>query len=95
MNEQKDYFEKCAALITAHLNNDAQVSVKDMTGTGDHLSFVIASQRFKGLLPLARHRLVMDALSEELKGALHAVKLKTLTPDQLENRPLEEFHDFI
>ena len=55
---------------------DSQVEVSDMTGTQDHLELSIKSPVFKGLSLLKQHQLVMDALQDELKGALHAVKIK-------------------
>ena len=35
-----------------------------------------------GKLPLARHRMVYATLGEFMGGAIHALALKTLTPDE-------------
>lgn len=61
---------------------DAQVELKDLTGTEDHWEAVIVSAAFAGKTPIQRHRMVFDALEEEMKGPIHALTLKTLTPDQ-------------
>lgn len=61
---------------------DAQVSLTDLTGTQDHWEATIVSAAFEGKSPIQRHRLVFDALADEMKGPIHALTLKTLTPDQ-------------
>ena len=43
----------------------------------------VISSLFEGKTVLARHRMINDALSEELKTAIHALSIKkTLTPAQ-------------
>jgi stress-induced morphogen len=42
---------------------------------------VVAAQ-FAGKLPLARHRLVYATLGDLMGGAIHALALKTLTPEE-------------
>ncbi|XP_053789221.1 bolA-like protein 2 [Vidua chalybeata] len=44
---------------------------------------VVVSGTFRGLKTLQRHRLVNEALKEEL-GQIHALELRTLTPEQWE-----------
>lgn len=59
---------------------DAQVSLEDLTGGGDHWRAVIVSEAFAGLGRVRRHRLVYDALGEAMRGPIHALALQTLTP---------------
>jgi stress-induced morphogen len=66
-------------LLTAHFD-DAQIEIIDLTGTQDHYECHIASSKFVGLSTMAQHKLVYGALREELKGAIHALSLKTYTP---------------
>jgi stress-induced morphogen len=61
---------------------DARVELRDLTGTEDHWEATIVSAAFDGLSLIQRHRLVFDALAEEMKGPIHALTLKTLTPAQ-------------
>ena len=61
---------------------DAQVELKDLTGTADHWEAVVVSTEFDGKTLIQRHRMVFDALAEEMKGPIHALALKTFTPDQ-------------
>lgn len=49
---------------------------------GVHFEAVVVSEAFAGKLPLARHRLVYAALGDLMGGAIHALSLKTLTPDE-------------
>ncbi len=51
----------------------ADVEVKDLTGTGDHFEARVVEQ----------HQLVYASLDEWLEsGALHALALKTYSPEQ-------------
>jgi stress-induced morphogen len=72
--------EDIAARIVAAIP-DARVELKDLTGTADHWEATIVSAAFAGKSPLERHRMVFAALAEEMKGPIHALSLKTSTPD--------------
>ena len=56
---------------------DAEVEVEDLTGTKDHFRAHIRSQAFAGISLIEQHQLVYRALSEEMKGPIHALTLKT------------------
>ena len=62
---------------------DAQVELQDLTGTADHWKATIVSAAFAGKNLIARHRLVMAALADELKGPIHALTLDVKTPDEI------------
>jgi acid stress-induced BolA-like protein IbaG/YrbA len=49
---------------------------------GVHFEASVVSEAFRGKLPLARHRLVYATLGELMGGAIHALALKTITPDE-------------
>lgn len=61
---------------------DAIVEMKDLTGTEDHWQAKIVSAGFAGQSLIQRHRLVMAALAEELKGPIHALTLDVMTPEE-------------
>jgi stress-induced morphogen len=61
---------------------DAKVELQDLTGTADHWKATIVSSAFAGMSLIERHRLVMAALAEELKGPIHALTLDVKTPDE-------------
>jgi BolA protein len=52
-------------------------------GGGKHFRVTVVSAAFEGKPPIARHRLVNDALKEQLaSGAIHALALTTRTPQE-------------
>ncbi|MCX7514036.1 BolA family protein [Frateuria hangzhouensis] len=57
---------------------NAQVSGDD----GVHFEATVVASQFAGKLPLARHRMVYATLGELMGGAIHALALKTLTPEE-------------
>jgi stress-induced morphogen len=58
------------------------VKVEDLSdGCGAKFSCVVVTKQFDGVALLQRHRMVNTALEEEMKS-IHAMTLKTLTPDQ-------------
>lgn len=61
----------------------AQVTVNDMTGTGDHFEIEVVSGEFEGQMLIERHRRLHGILKNVMEsGALHAVKFSALTPAQ-------------
>lgn len=59
---------------------DAEVTVKDLAGDGDHYGARIVSPVFKGLPRVRQHQLVNKALADVLGGRLHALALETAAP---------------
>ncbi|AFZ36803.1 transcriptional regulator, BolA protein family [Stanieria cyanosphaera PCC 7437] len=60
---------------------DAQVTVRDLTGGGDHLEAIVVSAEFEGKSRVKQHQLVYGALQEAMASeAIHALALKTYTP---------------
>mgnify|MGYP005609110727 CR=1 FL=1 len=53
---------------------------------GVHFVATVVSEAFRGKLPLARHRLVYATLGDLMGGAIHALALKTVTPDEAASR---------
>lgn len=49
---------------------------------GGHFRATIVSARFEGANTLARQRLVYEVLAEEMRGDIHALSMKTLTPSE-------------
>jgi len=49
---------------------------------GVHFEAVVVAEAFRGKLPLARHRMVYATLGERMGGEIHALSLRTLTPDE-------------
>jgi len=58
----------------------AEVQVQGDDGV--HFEASVVSEAFRGKLPLARHRLVYGTLGDLMGGAIHALALKTVTPEE-------------
>jgi stress-induced morphogen len=59
----------------------ATAEVEDWTGGGDHFRATVVSDRFSGLSRIQQHRLVYDVFGAEIGGPIHALSLKTQTPE--------------
>lgn len=64
---------------------DARVDVLDMTGDGDHFRVVVIAEAFEGKPMVQQHQLVYDALGDSMDGDIHALGLKTYTPQEWED----------
>ena len=67
------------ALIRAALP-DAQVTITDLAGDGDHYAARVVSESFRGLPRVRQHQRVYEALGGRMGGELHALQLTTATP---------------
>ena len=68
-----------AALIKAALP-DAEVTITDLAGDGDHYAAHVVSAAFAGKNRVAQHQLVYRALGGRMGGELHALQLTTALP---------------
>ena len=53
---------------------------------GGHFILCVASDRFEGVSLLDRNRMVFQILEQELKGAIHALTVKAMTPKEWETK---------
>jgi BolA protein len=53
---------------------------------GGHFRVVIVSAVFRGQTPVQRHGAVYAALGDAMKTDIHALALRTLTPEEWERR---------
>ena len=56
---------------------DAEVTIKDLAGDGDHYAAMVVSAAFKGKTRVQQHQMVYDALKGRMGGELHALSLQT------------------
>jgi stress-induced morphogen len=59
---------------------DAEISIEDLAGDGDHYRARIVSAAFSGLPRVRQHQLVYAALKGKVGGELHALALETTPP---------------
>ena len=60
---------------------DAQVSLEDLVGDGDHWSATVVSEAFQGKTRVQQHQLIYQALQGKMGGELHALALQTSAPE--------------
>ena len=69
--------------VQAKLEHGIEGSEVVMEGDGCNCSAVIVASAFDGLSLLQRQRLVLGLVKEEIRsGELHALSVKTFTPDE-------------
>jgi BolA protein len=88
-NQPPDRIGRIRALLTASLA-PTELTVLDDSAAhaghagareGGHYKVLVRSSRFQGLLPLARHRLVYDALAPLMgQGGIHALSIDARLP---------------
>jgi acid stress-induced BolA-like protein IbaG/YrbA len=67
-----------ALLESSIVDSKVEVSIE-----GSHVNLVVVSPVFEGLRAVQKQQLVYKALADQIaSGVLHAVNMKTLTPDE-------------
>ena len=64
----------------------------DSTSTETHFRLVITSDAFRSKMQSARHRMIYSLLKEEMarENGIHALQLRTMTPEEEERRRAAE-----
>ena len=58
---------------------ESKVEVKDTTGTGDHFSVIVISDKFENVNLVNRHKMIYESLSQYVTKEIHALQIKTYT----------------
>lgn len=53
-----------------------------VTGDGQHFEAIIVSAEFRGKNRVQQHQIVYRALGDRMKAEIHALSMKTLTPEE-------------
>lgn len=61
---------------------EATAYVSDPMRDGQHFQAIVISPTFQGMPLVRQHQLVMRALKDALAESVHAMALKTFTPDK-------------
>ena len=61
---------------------DANVTIRDLAGDGDHYAAQVVSESFRGLSRVKQHQMVYEALQGNMGGVLHALALQTSAPPE-------------
>lgn len=60
---------------------DAQVTINDLAGDGDHYAAHVVSASFAGKSRVQQHQMVYQALQGRMGNELHALALQTSAPE--------------
>lgn len=58
----------------------ARAEVEDWTGGGDHFKATVTASAFAGRSRIEQHKLVYEVFGAEIGGPIHALSLKTQSP---------------
>lgn len=80
-----DIIEQVKVLVEKEIPGSI-VKTKNLTGNHSHLhlGILVVSEKFEGMMLIDQHQMIMDLLKEDLKEAIHAVQIKTMTPKKYE-----------
>lgn len=59
---------------------EAQVTIEDLRGDGDHYAVYVRSPAFRGKSRVQQHQMVYEALQGRMGNELHALALQTSAP---------------
>jgi stress-induced morphogen len=62
---------------------DAEVTITDLAGDGDHYAARVVSATFAGLTRVRQHQRVYAALGPRMGNELHALQLTTAAPREM------------
>ncbi|PZP57805.1 MAG: BolA family transcriptional regulator [Azospira oryzae] len=54
----------------------------EVEGDGQHFEAIVVSPEFRGKTMVQQHQLVYKALGERMRSQIHALSMKTYTPEQ-------------
>ena len=76
--------EELEERIRGGVENVSHLVVTDLTGTKDHWEALVVSEAFNGKNRIEQHQMVYAALGELMAGPVHALALKTYSPESWE-----------
>jgi len=71
-------------LIHGYIKNGLECTHLEVEGDGQHFTAVIVSPVFAGKSRIQRHQVVYAALGERMREEIHALSMKTLTPEEFQ-----------
>lgn len=81
-----------SALAPAHLDVENESRMHNVPpGSETHFKVLVVSDAFEGLGRVDRHRRIHAILADELKGGVHALAIRALTPAEAEKESLGVF----
>jgi acid stress-induced BolA-like protein IbaG/YrbA len=68
--------------VKRYIAQGLDCEVLEVEGDGRHFQALIVSSSFAGKNRVARHQMVYAALGERMREEVHALSMRTLTPDE-------------
>ena len=68
--------------IKSVIENGLQCHHVQVAGDGHHFEAVIVSDQFRGKSKVQQHQLVYRALGDRMREEIHALSMRTLTPEE-------------
>ena len=69
-------------LIHGYITAGLECTHLEVDGDGRHFNALIVSNAFAGKRMIQRHQLVYAALGDRMREEIHALSMKTLTPEE-------------
>lgn len=73
-------------LVKSYIAAGLDCTHLEVQGDGQHFNAVIVSAAFAGKRLIQRHQLVYAALGDKMREEIHALSMKTLTPDEYQQQ---------
>lgn len=64
------------------IQDGLQCDYVEVSGDGRHFETLVVSPLFRGRSKVERHQLVYRALGERMREDIHALSMRTLTPEE-------------
>jgi acid stress-induced BolA-like protein IbaG/YrbA len=72
--------------IKNHIATGLDCTHLEVEGDGQHFNAVIVSPAFAGKRAIARHQMVYAILGNRMAQEIHALSMKTYTPEEFEQK---------
>ena len=73
-------------LIKQYIEQGLETEHVEVAGDGRHFEAVIVSPLFRGKRKVQQHQLVYAALGDRMREEIHALSMKTLTPEEWQSQ---------
>ena len=68
--------------VKAYIEQGLECEFVSVAGDGHHFEAVIVSPEFEGLSRIRRHQRVYGVLGDRMREEIHALSMKTFSPDE-------------
>jgi len=68
--------------IKSYIEGGLECDFVEVSGDGHHFEAVVVSAAFRGKPKVQQHQLVYRALGDRMREEVHALSMRTLTPEE-------------